>query len=373
MIDGPMLGTADDAPGVAGRSGPLNPMRWRSGFTLVEVMLSMAVLAIMLLLIANIIGTTQRSWRSASARLSQFREARIAFDTLARNLRQATLNTYRAYRYNNAADPLVPAVESVAVAPEGYIRASELAFRCGQASALVGNLGSIGQPVGHAVFFQAPLGVTDETRYENLKNLLCVRGYFVVDGDDSAFLPSGLSSKLTPTPRLRLMEYQPPAENNRIYAESANSDDWIDVGKQAGSVNYLRPVSENIAALIISPRLSAGDDPVPFAGATARPTSIAPNYTYDSTKIANVTTSDTQGSQHILPPVIKLAMIALDGTSLGSPGASEAIDAIKGAQFNNADNYANDLKQVEDTLNRARVNYRIFETSVVIPASKWTL
>lgn len=345
----------------------------RGAFTLVEVMLSMAVLAIMLLLIANIIGTTQRSWRSASARLSQFREARIAFDTLARNLRQTTLNTYRAYRYNNPADPLVPAVESVAVAPEGYIRASELAFRCGQASTLVGSLGSIGQPVGHAVFFQAPLGVTDETRYENLKNLLCVRGYFVVLGDDEAFLPDALfqAGRLSPTTRLRLMEYQPPAENNQIYA---NPNNWIDIGANPDAPDYLRPVSENIAALIISPRLSAGDDPVPFAGGTARPTSIAPNYTYDSTKVANVTTSDTQGSQHILPPVIKLAMIALDGNSLGSPGATEAIDALsKGSQFINADNYENDLKQVEDTLNRARVNYRIFETSVVIPASKWTL
>lgn len=351
------------------RGGKTPPRR--TAFTLVEVMLSMAVLAIMLLLIANIIGTTQRSWRSASTRLSQFREARIAFDTLARNLRQTTLNTYRAYRYNNPADPLVPAVESVAVAPEGYIRASELAFRCGQASTLVGSLGSIGQPVGHAVFFQAPLGVTDETRYENLKHLLCVRGYFVVLGDDSAFLPSGLRSRLTPTTRLRLMEYQPPAENNQIYA---NPNNWIDIGANPNALNYVRPVSENIAALIISPRLSAGDDPVPFAGGTARPTSIAPNYTYDSTKVANVTTSDSQGSQHILPPVIKLAMIALDGNSLDSPGASEAIDALsKGTQFNNADNYENDLKQVEDTLNRARVNYRIFETSVVIPASKWTL
>lgn len=357
--------------------------RWRLAFTLVEVMVSIVVLAVMLLIISQIITQAQRSWRTASARLSQFREARIAFDTITRNLRQATLTTYRDFYYGS--DPNDRTPDSLAQAPTGSVRTSNLAFRCGDAASLVGGLGSIGEPVGHAIFFEAPLGVTANPDYESLKNLLCVRGYFLVLGSDEAFLPAGLAGQLTPSTRLRLMEFQPPAELNRIYEKDSTShrqkiltdpDYWIDFGSGSGGlnpVNYLRPISENIAALIISPRWTAGNNSVTFAGSTVAPTDIAPQFEYDSLKDTDPN-AQQQGTQHLLPPVIQVTMIALDSASVSGPNASSALDVLSGvSSFNDAQNLDNDLRQLETRLNAAKVNYRIFESSVVIPASKYSL
>jgi uncharacterized protein (TIGR02599 family) len=335
-------------------------------------MLSTVVLAIMLMLIAQIIGQTQRSWRAASSRLSQFREARIAFDTIARNLRQATLNSYRDYQYESTGKNY-PAENTPKEAPKKYVRMSELAFKSGSAGRLVTSLGSVGQPVGHAVFFQAPLGVTDDERYEGLKHLLCARGYFVVFGNNSSYLPDGLAERLRPTDKLRLMEYQPPAERNQIYANPA---DWIDVGA-AGGTDYLRPVSENIAALIVSPRLAGGDELVEFGGQKQSPTVIAPDFSYDSTQFnqALASAGNPQGSQHLLPPVVRITMIALDDSSMGKlldSGTSDVLSA-SGASFTSAARYESDLQSLQNYLNNKRLNYRIFEASVVIPASRYSL
>lgn len=355
----------------------------RSGFTLVEVMLSMVVLSIMLILIAQIIGQTQRTWRTTSARLSQFREARIAFDTMSRNLRQATLNSYRDYYYYGDVKNKLPNSNQPSEYPTGYARRSDLGFICGNAGTLAGSSVGSGTPVGQAVFFQAPLGVTSDSSYQNLKNLLCVRGYFLMWGSNSEYLPEGLAARLTGTYRMRLMEYQPPAENNEIYdinqrsINTVNSEPyWVDV-----SPDYLRPVTENIVALIISPRLSTGSEQVSFGGQMMSPTSIAPNYTYNSAVVANQNSSNPQGTQHMLPPVVQLTMVALDGASIdriietvGSGNASAAAQALNvvgasGASFSSAASFDQDLQTVEQYLNGLKLNYRVFKGAVVIPAA----
>lgn len=371
----------------------LNPKPERglaAAFTLVEVMVSMVVLAIMMMLIAQIIGVTQRSWRSASSRLSQFREARIAFDTITRNLRQATLNAYRDYHYT-ATDSNVPATNSPSEAPDGTRRISELAFVSGQARDLVkkdsGSTDDLDTSSlsGHAVFFQAPLGVTDPStspllggrpKYENLKHLLCGRGYFVRFGSDRSYLPKALFSagRLRESQRFHLMEYQPPAEKNTIY-DSVSKDDWFKI-----DTDYLRPVSDKIVGLILSPRLSAGEESIMSGGASVKPTSIAPKYEYDSRKTSpSTSTTNTQGTQHLLPPVVKVTMIALDDASMEQLVRGEnselTVDDVKTAiaKFTDADSYETDIESLKERLNSGKLNYRIFESAIVIPASRWTL
>lgn len=115
-----------------------------SGFTLLEMMLATAVLALLLTLVFQVIGLTQRATSLVTGQLQAFQEARIGFETLNRKLRQATLNTY--WDYDNPANPT------------RYQRSSELQFLSGPTgtpffAGLFGN-----HHPSHALFFAAPLG-----------------------------------------------------------------------------------------------------------------------------------------------------------------------------------------------------------------------
>src|SRR6478735_2184091 len=65
-------------------------------FTLVELLLSMTILSVLMVVVVNVIGIVQQQWTRANSKVTAFREARMAFDVITRNLSQATLNTYWA-------------------------------------------------------------------------------------------------------------------------------------------------------------------------------------------------------------------------------------------------------------------------------------
>jgi len=154
------------------------------GFTLIEVMLSMVILSVIMLVSVQVLDQTQRTWKRGVANIEQFREARQAFQSITQNVRQALLNTYLAYQYNEGDTPTVPASKSEA--PLGYMRQSELQFITGPAAQLLGG-GQSTALSGHAMFFQARLGLSDREGYESLSKLLCGRGYFILHGTDDAF------------------------------------------------------------------------------------------------------------------------------------------------------------------------------------------
>ena len=64
------------------------------GFTLVELIVAVGLLAIVLLLLASMTNSTASIWRLTSGKIEEFRSAGNAFDALTRRLSQATLNTY---------------------------------------------------------------------------------------------------------------------------------------------------------------------------------------------------------------------------------------------------------------------------------------
>ena len=65
----------------------------RSAFSLIELMVAMGILTILMLMMTVLLDQIQKSWRFSESRISQFREARVAFDLMAKNVGQGSLNT----------------------------------------------------------------------------------------------------------------------------------------------------------------------------------------------------------------------------------------------------------------------------------------
>ncbi len=158
-------------------------------------------------MLTALLDQIQKSWRFSESRISQFREARVAFDVMTKNIGQASLNTYWELQDKDA-DGLF----------DGYFRTSELHFITMKASELGGS--GTQQPVGQAIFFQAPLGFS--STYRNLNNLFNGRGYFVAFGSDRNFKPSFVKSP--DRFRYRLMEFRPPAESNQVFADGQEDE-----------------------------------------------------------------------------------------------------------------------------------------------------
>ena len=231
-----------------------------------------------------------------------------------------------------------------------------------------------------------------------MTNLLCGRGYFVKWGDDTAFRPKFLTSVTTvPTrSRFRLMEYSPTAEMNQIYSSTlrpitSNSKMWfqeavqsnITTSETTSSRAFTRPIAENILLLIISPQVE-----VPPGSTAVVPTGIAPNYIYDSTLTYNpggsAPPNGSQGTQHLLPPLVQVTMVALDqmaGEKLANDTATQqAIMNKCNGLFQKATNLPADLHQADGTpgqleqlLLTYKLNYRVFSTIISIKQSRWSL
>ncbi|MBB5033324.1 Verru_Chthon cassette protein C [Prosthecobacter vanneervenii] len=394
------------------------------GFTLIELLVSITFLVILMLVVTQVMGIVQRTWVRSNSRVSQFREARKAFDLLSSNLSQATLNTYWASdlkTLNN--DALGQAIQT----PDGFKRQSELHFICGPTTEILTGA-TMAQFPGHAVFFQAPLGVvrTDASAVNaaaagtattvadmaNLTNLICGRGYFVELDSDAYFRPSFLNSApystLVPTrTRLRLMEYSPTADANRIYdsnyrSNPSNIRQWyqntesgalandVRSAKVNGTENdatfgrfFTRPIAENILALVISPQT---ENTSTTGTASSDVYQIAPDYTYDSSQLGPaVSGTAPQGTQHLLPPLLKVTMIALDersGEYLASTTNTAQLTQLMtdvGGLFKSASRYTQDLEGTPETpgalrqmLLAAKLNYRVFTTTIALRQARWS-
>lgn len=346
-------------------------------FTLVELLVSLAVLSILLLINAQVIGQVQATWSASNARVSQFREARTAFDIITRNLSQATLNTYLDYETNYLATAAATSGTAAATGPGSYVRRSDLQFICGNSTTLLPAAGGADSLPGHSIFFQAPLGVTQNPNYVGLDRLLCSRGYFVQFSSDEfftpAFLPQGNNRY-----RYRLMEYSPPAEKNVIYtlptgaAGTVTGKFYADAGapleadETAVNISTTRPVADNILTLIISPRREpkAGE-----AEGANGPTEIASDYQYNS--------SATGPTQNLLPPLIRVVLVAIDEKSAerlaetsGSPNTPPFGTSLS-TPFTQAYQLDDEIKALVATLQAQRVNYRVFSATVQLRGAKW--
>ncbi len=349
------------------------PISNKRGFTLIEVGLSMTILSVIMLVSVQVLDQTQRTWKRGMANIEQFREARMAYESITQNVRQALLNTYLAYQYNNGDTPTIP--ESRSQAPQGYVRQSELQFITGQASSLLGGGQTAAALNGHAMFFQARLGLSDREGYESLSKLLCGRGYFIMHGTDEAFRPAHVPDVRS---RFRLWEYRPTAEENTVYTSTAGK--WfqdattgiITASESAEKPAHSRPIAENIVALIISPQVTQQD----ARNKKTDPWWIAPGYTYDSTAMVNTSMNSPQGTQHMLPPRVVVTLVAIDEASarkLAEQHPDGMPELIPKGAFTKCQDRQTDMDALEATLRSKQLNYRVFSSTITMRNSKWGL
>ncbi|MDA7920132.1 Verru_Chthon cassette protein C [Verrucomicrobiales bacterium] len=335
-------------------------LRPSEAFSLVEMLVSMAILSIIMVSAAMVLRTTQEVWTTSWDRTSQFRDARLAFEQMSRNLSQSTLNTYWDYDYTGS--------NTKTGAPNEYRRNSELHFFTDAASRFMESK----QAVTHAVFFQAPLGYTREESYQRLDGLLNGIGYFVEYSDNEYGKPRFIIARekgKRSSWRFRLMEFQTPTEYNTVYeADEASSESAGQIREWFSSEQidtYKRPLVDNIIALIISPQLSREPGTAPTNALR-----IAPLYRYDSRNEGNPDTL------HVLPPLVKITLVAIDEEAairLESQTAPGTIPRLVEPQwFREAKNYGKDLEALKQSLTDRTINHRVFSTTVAIRSAKWS-
>lgn len=294
-------------------------------FSLLEILVATAVLAILVVVLASATNAALSTVRRASGKMDQISSARAGFDLLTATLSQATLNTYWDYATNAAGNP------------EKYVRRSDLHFLIGQ-----------GPVAGQSAFFQSPLGRSANANPDGVLNAV---GYWVQFGDDSTWKPSHVQAS---RPRYRLMQGLQPTENLSVFRQSG--DAWKNALQNAAL-----PIAENVIAMVLWPRLPAAQD--------ALGTQLSADFLYDSRGGMPV-----QAAQ--LPPQVQVVMIVIDEATAArlEAGGTEP-DAIREAlenRFQEVANFDDDLRQVKEKLDAARISYRVLSAPVTLRESKWS-
>ena len=346
----------------------------RAGYTMTEMLVSMAVLAMILVLTTNMVSGTQKTLRSARSSAAQFRDARRAFEVLTRTLSQTTLNTYWDY------DPPAPAI------PTSYIRQSELHFVTGPASEVLND----SDIYGHCVFFNAPFGYagSDATgknrgsdQYRDLETLLNAWGYYVTYADDDdapPFIQALQPDRISVKKGFRLMEFRQPSEELSIYKDKlrtvsnkTTAYNWF----RADLKNHSRVVAENIIAMVIRPVVSEEN-----AEEKGRDRWwIAPDYLYDSRgkQLNTMSGNAADASQNQVPPVLELTLVAVEEKSYlryeqtGGDPKTQIGNLVNGL-FDDPEEIQEDIEKLSEELDKLRISFRVFQASVGLRTAKWS-
>lgn len=341
-----------------------------SAFSLLELLVSITVLALILVLMTSIISSTSKIWRSTSVKIQSFQGARAALDSVSRSVSQATLAPYWDYFDKNGdKTPLWDASQPYAsVNPTAqYGRFSDLHFVSGSGKALT-DLDSN----SHAIFFQAPLGYSTNVSSQNLKGVLNSVGYYIEYGSDADWLPNIEALKKNAKSRYRLMEMLQPSESLNVYTNSSSVDPAYWIKNNNRLINNRRILAENIIAMIIHPKLSTGENNSSLTG-------IGASYSFNSRdgKLADP-------KRHQLPPMVGLTLVAIDEDSAArldregvlKPTIESALNGKFISPGIDADGYPQnlfkDLSDLKSFLDEKRIGYRIFSTDIGIRAAKWS-
>lgn len=323
----------------------------KSGFTLVELLVSLAVISMIMVAVVGLLNVASSSYKKVSGKLDAFDAARTGFDTLTRTMRQAALLSYLGYD-----DPK---------APTKYELKSDLQFICGSQADLQINKG---MPTSTSIFFQAPTGLASDPDLRMNNALLNVNGFFLGYGDDPS-QPSVINGKVPKRPRVRLFQYIQPRENMTLYERTitllngipASNDtykdtDWFKGDVNAGNNNHI--LAENVVALAILPMI----DNKP-----------ANNYLWNSRDRAKTDT------HHRLPQALKVVMAVIDEPSairLESAGApQDAADLVPSNLFTDTSSFDDDVKALDQALSThsPQLNYRIFTADIPLSPANTNL
>ena len=347
-----------------------NQSATREGFTLVELMISTALIALIALLLVTMTSSTASTWRYTTGRIEQFRGADAAFESMTRRLSQATLNTYWDYDKPSA--------------PTKYLRQSDLRFITGSMTVGASKLlatSTVRRPT-HGVFFQAPLGYVDDTvNFSGLSNLLNTWGYYVEFRDEAIARPAFISQPARY--RYRLMELMQPSNALSIYGKDSSGQPynsgkkWFTdalpstaVAPVAGSTTPLlvHVLADNVIALVVMPKLSKREE------ASTGKKLLKTDYTYDST---STNTDPDINPKSQLPPIVQVTLVAIDQTSadrMATGSTPPAIDASLDALFLDPAKFDADLTALQTALTNSKppVSFRVFTSNVSIRGAKWS-
>ena len=315
-------------------------------FTLLEVLVTIALLVLLLIVFAQALDSADRAWKSGAS--DPYSEAQDAFETVASDLADATLETYEDY-----ADTSGNFRTNAAFAPDHLARRSDLAFVCGPASGANGLLAASQRTTaGSAVFFTATEGSTQSFANDGLEHLLNDMGFFVEFGDDG-FQPSFLLG-VVHRYRWRLRQVEQPSESLQVYS-SATSSSWIQQLVPRGTAAPM--LAENVIALIVLPERNASDSGPALA------------YSYDSRNAANAVTLNQ------LPPRLGLALVAIDRVSaerLAAQNGSNTPQLVPAALFQQPAQLQQDLATLDASLTAQKIGHRIFQRVIQLPSSAWS-
>lgn len=339
--------------------------RLTGGFTLVEMLLGTFILLILVIILASMSNQVTRVWRSAGSQADAFQASRSAMDSMASQLELATMNVY--WDYDNPASP------------SRYLRKADEAFVCGAATNLItaAPTASAGPNAvvlpGQAFFFQAPMGRTSSNLVDNLQLLLNTCGFYIQyrNVNTNTVLPGGG----TPPARNRycLMQVQSAAEDMRIYATktganltwpSPANNGWFNTNTLLGGTNS-RMVAENIVLLLVRPMTT---------GTNGLRTNLTSG-TYALDTRSGETNNPQAATANQLPPFVDLTLVGVaENTMLRkniTNGYQFTASDLSGL-FANPDRFDDDMNAFKNVLQRERIDYRIFQQTVVLPNSKWS-
>jgi uncharacterized protein (TIGR02599 family) len=350
-------------------------------FTLVEMLVAIAVLSIILLLATQIITRTSFVWSYSTSKMAENREARVAFNSIVQRLSSATVDQYYGYTYTNG-------VTTAGYIPSTYSRRSELRFVSGQSSVINTTVSS--SPTD-AVFFAAPLGIVSTTAlYGHLPSLLNVCGYYVQWSNQDLERPAvpGLSS--TGIYRFRLMQFVQPAESMSIYSQTipfsasntnanypaysfVTGTSWQNTAL-SGNPSGIHPLANNVAALLLLPATNTTD-----ASGT-----LAPGYLYSSESATAPATTPALTSVNRTPPVMRIVMYTIDEKSalrlpqsatmpnlyVSTSGAALFTDSSKLYPSTTTGDIG-DVGRFEQTLTAKHITFRRYDAAVELPRQTW--
>ena len=353
----------------------------RRGFTLVELMLSVSLIALIALMLVSMTNSTAATWRYTTGRIEQFRSADAAFESITRRLSQATLNTYWDY-FDASGNARTPA-NAASFVPKTYGRQSDLRFITGKTETLAGT--TTPRRPTQCVFFQAPFGFVADptgndpnyTNFVGLANLLNTWGYYVEFNQD---IRPDFIEKMTNPPakryRYRLMELMQPSNALTIYGQDTSNQPynagkkWFTEGMKPVSPPVPQPyhvLAENIIALVLQPKLSKKDEDT-----TAK--KLSKDYAYDSTTTNAVSDINPKNQ---LPPIVQVTLVAIDEASanrLANGATPPKFDATLDTLFTDTSKFDDDLKTLQTTLVNSKppVSFRVFTSNVSIRGAKWS-
>jgi uncharacterized protein (TIGR02599 family) len=341
----------------------------RQAFTLAELLTGMGILVVMFSFLIMATNQMVRAMGNTTGKIEQFRGARDAFERVTTRLSQATLNAYWDYKYLNNV-------------PTYYERRSELRFLNTNAKDLLAGA-SAPQKFTQCVFFNAPLGYTETQNFYGLENLMNTWGFYVEYSQDTLYRPKFIGTEVPAKWRWKLMEFSQPTETFSVYKNTSGGTttnpnaeklgtQWIYDNNATIFQKSVRPVVENVIALVLIPRLSRSEEDLRTDRVNVDHSVLAPKYIYDTT--TTLTSDATLNPKNQLPPVVQTTMVAIDERSAGRLSLDGTTTDLFGVQskFGDTKNFTADLTDLEKKLVDKRVSYRIFTTNVHVRGAKWS-